>query len=399
VPKITGDRWLEIDVDAIRNNLIQVQSQLNERVRLIAVIKADAYGHGAVETARILYQNGVDFFAVSFLEEALALRQGDINASIMLFCPLVDEHQITLALKNHLTISVTSLFDCKLLDKVSRHLNIKATVHLKLETGLGRFGMGLNEALEVCRILNDNPCIYIEGVYTHMAEAGQKSEVYTRKQFNLFMDIVNKLKQNGFTIPICHCANSVVFLKYPEMHLDAVRIGTLISGQLPVGKFNTSLKLIDPYKFKTRIISLKTLPKGSYLGYYRTARLRQEAQIAVIPVGFNHGLALAVDNRPIGFFDFVKILAKKFLAYLFPHSYSLRVKINGKEYPIKGKIFMQMALVEIPVEDMVAIGDEVEVPVRKTLALGKINRIYMKDGEACKIEENERTTYVVEGDI
>lgn len=393
---ITGDRWLEIDIDAIRHNLEQVKSLLNESVRLIAVVKADAYGHGAVETARILYQNGVDFFAVAFLEEALALRRAGMRASIMLLSPLVSEDQLAAALENHITITVTSLYECGLLDQVSQRMNLKATVHLKVDTGLGRFGMEREELLEVCQTLKGNPCIYIEGIYTHMAEAASRNAAYTHKQFLHFTNMIDELKQAGFRIPVCHCANSAIFLKYPQMHLGAVRIGTLLSGELPAGKFNTKIELIDPFKFKTRVISLRTLPAGSYLGYSRTARLRREAKIAVIPVGFNHGLALQVANRPTSFLDLTKILVKKCLAYFNLPRFTLQAKINGYAYPIRGKVFMQMALVEIPLQDMVEIGDEVEIPIRKTLLARSLNRVYVKDGEACKIEDDERTTYIVE---
>ncbi|MDD3898095.1 MAG: alanine racemase [Syntrophomonadaceae bacterium] len=393
-----SDRWLEIDIDAIKHNLEQVKSLLPEKVRLIAVVKADGYGHGAVETSRLLYQNGVDFFGVSFLDEAVALRQAGIRASIMLFSPLVNEQQVTTALTNYITLTITSLNDCTLLDKISRRMNVKTTVHLKVDTGLGRFGLNREELIEVCQTLKDNPCIYIEGIYTHMAEAASNNPIYTQKQFSRFLSIIDELKQAGFKIPVCHCANSAVFLNYPEMYLNAVRIGTLISGELPAGKFMNQLDLINPYKYKSRVISLRTLDKGSYLGYNRTVRLNQPAQIAVIPVGFNHGLALQVANRPAGWGDFLKVLAKSILAFFHLSRFTLKVKINGCEYPIRGKVFMQMALVEIPVEAWVKIGDEVEVPVRKTLAARNLNRIYIKDGEPCKIEAQERIGYIVEED-
>ena len=310
-----SDRWLEIDIDAIKHNLEQVKSLLPEKVRLIAVVKADGYGHGAVETSRLLYQNGVDFFGVSFLDEAVALRQAGIRASIMLFSPLVNEQQVTTALTNYITLTITSLNDCTLLDKISCRMNVKTTVHLKVDTGLGRFGLNREELIEVCQTLKDNPCIYIEGIYTHMAEAASNNPIYTQKQFSRFLSIIDELKQAGFKIPVCHCANSAVFLNYPEMYLNAVRIGTLISGELPAGKFMNQLDLINPYKYKSRVISLRTLDKGSYLGYNRTVRLNQPAQIAVIPVGFNHGLALQVANRPAGWGDFLKVLAKSILAF------------------------------------------------------------------------------------
>jgi len=398
VQNITGDRWLEIDIDAIRHNLEQVKARLDESVRLIAVIKADAYGHGAVETARILYQSGVDFFAVTFLDEALALRKASIRASIMLLSPLTSEEQLAAALDKHITVSVTSLYEGQLLDQVSRRMNVKATVHLKADTGLGRFGMNREELLEVCSTLKDNPCIYIEGIYTHMAEAASGNASYTCKQFRHFTAMIDEINQAGLKIPVCHCANSAVFLKYPQMHLDAVRIGTLLSGEIPAGKFNAPIDLIDPFKFKTRVISLRTLPAGSYLGYARTARLRRETKVAVIPVGFNHGLALQVANRPTSLLDLVKIVAKKCLAYFNLPRFALQAKINGYSCPIRGKVFMQMALVEIPLQATVKIGDEVEVPVHKTLLARSPNRVYVKDGEACKIEDDERTAYIVEGD-
>ncbi|HBQ27274.1 MAG TPA: hypothetical protein DD791_12835 [Syntrophomonas sp.] len=224
-----------------------------------------------------------------------------------------------------------------------------------------------------------------------MAEAASKT--YTQKQFARFLHIINELEGAGFRIPMCHCANSAIFLKYPEMHLNAVRIGTLISGELPAGKFVNKLDLIDPYKYKSRIISLRTLGKGSFLGYNRTARLHKQAQVAVIPVGYNHGLALQVANRPASWLDFLKVLIKSILAYLNLSRFILKVKINGCEYPIRGKVFMQMALVEIPLQVQMKIGDEVEVPVRKTLAIRNIDRIYTKNRKAPKIDNRKRNIY------
>ena len=388
--KIPTDRWLEIDVDAITHNLEQVKSRLPDKVRLIAVIKAEAYGHGAVTTARILYQNGVDFFAVSFLDEALTLRRAGIRARIMLFTPLVTKEQVIKAIQHRITLTITSLYDCHLLDLISRRINVKTTVHLKVDTGLGRFGLNREELIEVCQTFKTNPCIYIEGIYTHMAEAASSSPVYTKKQFSHFLSLINELNKAGFIVPMCHCANSAVFLKYPEMHLNAVRIGTLISGELPAGKFDNRLDLIDPYKYKSRVISLRTLDRGTFLGYNRTARLRRQAQIAVIPVGYIHGLALQVANRPAGWLDFLKVLVKRILAYSNLSRFALNVNINGCKYPIRGKVFMQMTLVEIPLHSQVKVGDEVEVPVRKTLAIKSLNRVYTKNAKPSTIEDGKR---------
>lgn len=391
------DKWIEIDLNAVKHNLEAIKSGLDEKVRLIAVVKADAYGHGAPAIAQLLYQNGVDFFAVSYLSEALKIRRTGIRAGIMVFCPLICIEDIIEAIENNITITITSWQEAYLLHEAATRLNKMARVHLKVETGLGRFGLNEEEAVEVCRYLAANPCIYIEGIYTHMAHASDRK--YTENQFQLFMQVILRLEKEGFSIPVKHCANSTVFLCYPHMHLDAVRIGTLLSGQYPLGDFTHKFQIKDPYKFKARIISIKTVPKGGYLGYFRTYRLKKEAKIAVIPVGFVDGLALEIANPPLNWLDFLKIQVKRFLAYLNIPRFSLKVKINGIWYPVRGKVFMQMALVELPPENGIKVGDEVEVPVRKTLTRADIPRLYVSGGEAGKIQFEERITYLTEGGL
>ncbi len=386
------DKWIEIDVLAIKRNLNAIQAHLDERVRLIAVIKANGYGQGAVEMARILYQNGVDFFAVTLLEEALEIRQAGIRASIMLLSPITTENQVKCAIENRITLIITSMYDAQLVDMVSRQLKVAVNIHLKVDTGLGRFGIDENELLEIGAFLKDNPYIYLEGIFTHMAEAG--NEKYTRQQFAQFQDIISFLEANNIHIPVKHCANSTVFLKYPFMHLNAVRIGTLLSGQFPVGKIPHPFTLIDPFAYKTRVIAIRALPAASFLGYFRTYRLKQEAQVAVIPVGFNDGLMLEVANPPTNFLDLLKILARQFLKYFNFPRFNVMVKIKGHFYPIRGKVFMQMALIELPIHSDVGIGDIVEVPMRKTLINRNVNYVYVKDGIPGKVRQDDKTVYV-----
>lgn len=386
---LPDDKWVEIDVDAINNNLNQIKGILDPKVKLIAVVKANSYGHGAVEVAQILNQSGVDFFAVTFLDEALKLRKAGVGSDILLFSPLIYAEQVALAINNHITVTITSSYDSNLLIQVVNELKCKVNIHLKIDTGLGRFGLREDEIMEVYESLQENPYTYIEGIYTHMANATHSSS-YTWGQFNYFTRVINKLAKQGYDIPIKHCANSAVFLKYPEMHLDAVRIGTLLSGQHPVGSFPRLLDLDEPFKFKSRVISIRTLAAGSYLGYYRTYRLKREAKIAVIPVGFSDGLALEVANKPAGFIDMLKYLARTLLCYMNISRFNLQVIIKGKQYPVRGKVFMQMALIEIPSEDDVNIGDEVEVPIRKTLISESLTRIYIKEGKKTNISALKR---------
>jgi alanine racemase len=374
------DKWLEIDLSKIEQNLQAVRSNLPPEVRLIAVIKADAYGHGAVKTAQLFCAHGVDFLAVTFLEEALALKKAGIDAQIMIFSPLTTAAQYEIALEQDITLTITSLPESLELDRISRRAGKLGKVHLKIDTGLSRFGLTAEEALQVCQVLAENPFVQIEGIYTHMSDAAG-SEKYTRQQFMNFMGTITILEEAGFHFQIKHCANSSVFLKYPHMFLQAVRIGTLLTGQYPAGKFDKVLDLEDPYKFKCRVIAVQPRAQGSSLGYYRTYRLRRPARIAVLPAGYVDGLGLTVQNPPNGFWDMIKLLLKQMLGYLGIRGFTLQVKIREEFYPVRGKIFMQNCLVELPEDSPVKAGDEVELPVRKTLAAKNIRQLYINTGD------------------
>jgi len=372
------DKWIEIDISAIEQNLREVQSRLKMGTRLIAVIKANAYGQGAIETARILSRQGVDFFAVSFLEEALQLRQAGIQAPLLVFSPVISPDGIRDAMKNRIGLTVASTNDLELIEEVCSDAVDDLTVHIKIDTGLGRFGLNQEQALLVWGRLANISNVELEGIYTHTADPS--SPASAEKQFQQFMQIADRLEQSGATVPLRHIANSTVFLRSPHMHLDGVRIGTLLTGQHPVGDFTQRLQLQEPFAFKTRIVSLRNLPQGSRLGYFGTYLMRTPAQVAVIPVGFHDGLALEVANKPINLWDLLKKLAKIILGYFDWPGQDIRVTIGDQSFPVRGKVFMQMALLVIPLGIEIKVGDVVTVPIRKTLAAHDIPRIYLDKG-------------------
>lgn len=389
------NRWIEVDLDAVVHNCQEVLRKLGDRTRLIAVVKADAYGHGAGVTALVLQQQGVDFFAVTYLDEALELRKNGITGSILVFAPVVTEEEVREAIRGQLTLTVNSLFDAELYEKVSFGMNMDLAVHIKVDTGLGRFGVQPDQVKEVIKFLANNERIYIEGIYTHFAEAMSASPKYTEKQFTLFQEVLESLQEEKIRIPIRHCANSAAFLKYPHMHMDAVRIGTLISGQYPPGKYDRELSLEDPFTLKSRVIALHNMPAGAYLGYNRSYKLKQAAMVAVIPVGYHDGFNVGVANKGAGIGDVVKKMAKQLLTYFDVSRFRTSVTIKGKAYPVRAKVFMQMALVEIPLVSNINVGDEVELPARKTLVSPGIKRLFVTGGDAVKISDLDRTRYIV----
>ncbi len=379
-----SDQWVEINAEAIIQNLQEVKYILKEQVRLIAVVKANAYGHGAAGTASILESQGVDFFAVTYLPEALKLRKAGIRSDILLLSPLINNTQVMEAVNHDITLTLSSKNDANLINQTALEIRRSVKAHLKIETGLGRFGMGVGEALEICHTLSENPLINLEGIYTHMAEA--VSARFSQEQFELFSATIEQLAVSGYSFSLQHCANSAVAILYPHMQMNAVRSGTLLAGQYPAG-VQGDMKLRDPFKFKCRVISLKTLKRGSTLGYYRTYRLKSDTRIAVIPAGYIDGLALEVGNQPAGLVDLLKIILKTILAYIGVNRFSKTVLIEGKNYPVRGKVFMQMAMVEISPGEIIAVGDEVEVPVRKTLVPESVPRFYRYKEQV--ISENE----------
>ncbi|MGE5405314.1 MAG: alanine racemase [Candidatus Saccharibacteria bacterium] len=391
------NRWVEVHIEALENNLREVRRVISPGARIIAVVKADAYGLGAAEMAHQLAQNEVDFFAVTFLSEALELRSNGLEADVLIFSPLNSDDART-AIEYSCTITIGSLEDFSAVVEAAGYLNRNARVHIKVDTGLGRFGFIPEDVLDIAQKINDIPNVTLEGIYTHFSEAGD--EKYTRYQFSVFYGLLNDLEKNSIRIPLRHCCNSAAFLKYPEMHLDGVRLGTILGGQYPGGinpaKLPFILNLKDPFRFKARITALRDIKKGSYIGYGRTYRLRHDASIAIIPVGFADGLGVEASPKPTGLVDLAKTLAK-IIASFFNISLTARVaKIHGKRAYIRGKVFMQFCQVELPPDLHARPGDEVELPVRRTMVSGAIPRIYCRGGEPGKvIEQIVKVNYVL----
>lgn len=379
-------RWIEVDTDAIIHNLKAVRSLLKENTRLIAVLKANAYGLGLVPMAQLLAGHGVDFLAVTFPEEAFALRERGISADILVFAP-TGEAEIERAVQNGLTLTVTSFEDYELASRVAASLRKNLKVHIKVDTGLGRFGVSAEQVLPLARAIHQDPWLALEGVYTHFAEAGARSPRYTELQFRRLEAVVDILARHGISPPLIHCCNSAAFLRFPQMHMDAVRVGTLLGGQYPAGHIPRKLHLRDPYCFKARVTGIRELPRGTYLGYYRTYRTRAKTKIAVVPVGYVHGLGMEALSRPGGWLDLMKIVAKIVGSYLNIPRFTAMVKTEQGEFPIRGKVFMQLCLVELPCDCPLEPGAVVEVPVKRTLAPGDVCRVYLANGSPVRVEQ------------
>ncbi|MDI6878149.1 MAG: alanine racemase [Desulfitobacteriaceae bacterium] len=370
--------WIDVDLDAVRSNYRSVLGLLHPGARVMAVVKADAYGLGAVEVARTLQGEGCSAFAVTTVVEGLLLREHGIKGVILVLGP-ADRNELPQALTGRLHLTLSSIAQLEALQDVAEQMEVKAEVHLKLETGMGRTGFSPEELPELARCLLDAHFIKAEGTYTHLARAGQRDQAYTKNQYDQFIADVNVLAKAGIEPRWKHVCNSAGFLDYPEWHLDFVRVGTLLIGHLPGLGFRGRLTLTDPWAARCRIISLRKVPQGTHVGYQSVYRTRRETQLAVIPLGYADGFGVEPRLIPQGLVDLLKIFIKNTALWL---GFSLgqdKLTLNGHVVRVAGKIGMQLTVLDVGLQAC-RLGDVVEVPLRRASANPRLPRRYWSEG-------------------
>lgn len=293
--------WAEISLPNIRHNYRAIRASLPEGCRFLGIVKADAYGHGALPVARLLQSEGAEYLAVSCLDEALELRQGGISMPILILGHTPHEYTQTL-IENHITQTITCLAKALEYSAEAQALGQELKIHIKLDTGMSRLGFlcsgeyfqeGLENVSRSCRL----PGLVPEGIYTHFAvsdETDKGSQDYTRQQFRLFCDFLSALKtQAGLEFPIRHCANSGAVANYPEMALDMVRPGLLLYGYGDGGR----LGLKPCMRLVTTVSTIKFYEPGTYLSYGRRYQTSERSRIGVLAIGYADGLPRLISNK------------------------------------------------------------------------------------------------------
>lgn len=375
-------RWVEIDIDAIRHNLQEVRQWVGPDVKIMAVVKADAYGCGAPVVSRALVEQGVEWLAVTTIDEGIELRKKGIEARILVFSPLLSA-QLRLAVDYELTPTVNSEATAWALAQAARDRGKLIRAHLKLETGMGRNGLFPAEAISLMERLADQPHLEIEGLYTHLAAANSPRQAdfkYTMAQYEGLQQTAETLNQRGIRIPLRHVCNSAGLLAYPQLHLDMVRPGTILYGQYPSATVQKRLNLIDPWRLKAKIIQVKDYPSGRDIGYGRTFTTRRPSRIAVLPVGYVDGYTIEPVLKPQGVKDLIKVLAKDVLSYLGVTRAARQVKVEGKRVPVIGKVAMQSCMIDVTGQPGIEVGAVVEMSARRTTINRQLPKVYLKAG-------------------
>jgi alanine racemase len=301
----------------------------------MAVVKADGYGHGAVETAAAAIRSGAEYLGVAFLDEAIQLRNAGIEKPILIL-GYTPPSSVEAAVIHQISITV---FTEDVLDKVivcAQRLGQKAVIHLKVDTGMSRIGVcTVQEALAMASKARSSELVHLEGIFTHFADADNNDSKFTQHQFRHFTDIINKLGQENIHFPIKHCCNSAAAMAYPEMHMDMVRLGISMYGLLPSPAMRTlSYPLCPAMSMKTKISMLKSVAEGACIGYGCSFETDRESKIATIPVGYADGFPRLLSN--MGF-----------------------ILVRGRRAPIVGKICMDQTMIDVTEIPEVRSGDEV----------------------------------------
>lgn len=332
--------WAEIDLDALARDFQAVRKAANPQAKVCCVVKADAYGHGAVRMAQEFESLGADWFAVSNLEEALQLRLGGIEKPVLVLGYTPPEEAGSLA-KHHVSQCVYSLDYARELSHYAVEAGVTVKIHVKIDTGMSRLGFFYQDitrdeaTVEEVKAACTLPGLYPEGIFTHFAvsDEGKDGDAFTMKQFGCFKEMIESLLREDISFEVRHCANSAAVFDYPLSHLDMVRAGIVIYGLYPSNALRNRPELTPVLSLRSVVSHVKTVKPGSTISYGRMFTADHEMKVATVPVGYADG--------------YPRILATQ----------GAQVLIGGKRCPILGRICMDQLMADVSALEDVKVGD------------------------------------------
>jgi alanine racemase len=376
--------WAEINLDNIAHNVMEIRRLVGKRTEIMAVVKADAYGHGVLETVSTLIENGATRLAVSMLDEAIQLRKIGIDVPILVLSH-TNPNRVDELIKYQITQTVYSHDMAKALSDEALRQGVKAKIHIKIDTGMSRVGfppgyIAVKAVMEIQKL----PGIIIEGIFSHFATADEKDSSYTMHQMELFESIISELNRIGIIIPIRHISNSAAILQYPDLAMELVRPGIILYGIYPSEDVNKEVADLRPaMTLKTNIAMIKWVEPKTAISYGRKFTTSRKSLIATLPVGYADGYSRLLSGKS-------------------------RVLVNGQYAPVVGSICMDQCMIDVTdIEGDIKTGDEVvllgkqgdreitaqelagymgTIPYEVVCIIGKrVPRVYYKNGKIVNV--------------
>jgi len=362
---------LKHNIDIIKKHIENNTSDENQKAKIIAVLKGNAYGIDMIKFAHFLLENKIDFFATSNFEEAILLRKEGFTNDILMLSSTCVKEEITELIKNNIILTIGSKQAGEVLNQIAKENNIIAKAHLKIDTGFGRYGFLYNQVDEIVETLKNIPNVKIEGTFSHFSQSFAKKSEYTNLQFERFKSCVNELNKNDINTGMLHICNSCAFLKYPNYHLNAVRIGSAFLGRLPIENIY-GLKKIG--FLETQITEIKTLPSQFNIGYSNLYKTKKETKVATIPIGYMDGYNLKNSSLSFRLIDTLRYIYNNIKQFLIKPKFT--VIINEKRYNIIGNIGMYNMEIDVTDSD-VNISDKVILEVSTKHVDSRVERVYI----------------------
>ena len=325
--------YASIDLAALGHNLSQIRERLSDTCSVMAVVKANAYGHGAIEIARTLVDLGISRLAVASVREGMALREAGITADILVLVDLFDHH-----LKDLVAYRLTPVItEQRLLPALAKAAEVGSQpfpIHIKVDTGMGRLGFSPHEVAALFDALPGWKSLRVEGFMTHLADSDGDDSSHTEQQLKSFRSLLDQVERRGFKVPIVHTANSAAIVRYPQSHFSLVRPGIMLYGYHTLPDPVPHINLKPLLSLRTTVMQLRTIKSGETVSYNRTFVAKRKSTIAVLPVGYADGYSRRLSNQGC-------------------------VLIDGKRAPIAGLICMDMTMVDVTDIPSVQVGDAV----------------------------------------
>jgi alanine racemase len=326
--------WVEVDLDAAKFNIERIRNLVPADVSVLLVVKADAYGHGAVRMSRLAAECGVTMLGVATLDEGRELREAGVKLPILILSPVLPQ-ELEGVLENGLAVTASSYEFAERASEIASKRGTCCTLHIEVDTGMGRAGVAQDRAVEIVTAMSRLPGVLIEGIYTHFP-ASDSDVDFTGDQIRSFTGIVDELRGTGIAFRYVHCANSAAILNFPSSHFNLVRPGLLVYGHAPSVGLRDTIDVVPVMSFKARLVLVRELPAGASISYGRTYIATKQIQVGVVPVGYGHGLSHRLSNRG---------------QFLF----------RGKRVPIIGRVTMDMTMLDLTGFAKPAVGEEVVI--------------------------------------
>ncbi|MFA5146161.1 MAG: alanine racemase [Candidatus Omnitrophota bacterium] len=323
--------WAEVDLKAIEYNYKQVRRMVGKNVMIMAVVKANAYGHGTVEVATVLDRLNVDYLGVATTDEAVRLRDHGIKTPILILGSVLPS-EVRAAAEKDITLTICGP---ELIDSIRKASEdgLKVKAHIKIDTGMGRIGVWHEDASDFIKKIVGEKGLVLEGIYTHFSSAG-RDDFFTKYQIDAFEKLLAEIERNWIKIPIRHAANSIATVDFGRSHMNLVRPGLIIYGMYPKHTFPKLIKLKQALSLKTKIVFIKDTPPGRSISYGRTYITQKHTKIATLPIGYADGYGRNLSNKA-------------------------EVLVRGQIAPVIGKVTMDQTMIDVGHIKGVQLGDEV----------------------------------------